>query len=206
MQTVPLRCTCGVMRGTATGILPSAQNRSVCYCDDCQVFAHYLERAGDVLDAHGGTEAFPLTPAQITISEGAAQLRSVRLGPKGLYRWYAGCCRTPVANTLRAGLPMAIVVRSFVDLDEAGCERAFGPIRARIMASFAIGRPPADAHPKVPPTFVLRVLTRIAGGWFSGAAQPSPFFDPAGQPRGFVFMLDKAQRIALRQRIPAPTA
>jgi hypothetical protein len=194
------------MRGTATGISPSAQNRSVCYCDDCQVFAHYLERAGDVLDAHGGTQAFPLMPAQITISEGAAQLRCVRLGPKGLYRWYAGCCRTPVASTSRAGFPMAILVRNFVGLDDASCERAFGPIRARIMARFAIGTPPPDAHPKVPPAFVLRVLTRMVRGWLSGAAQPSPFFDPAGQPRASVQVLEKAQRIALRQRVPAPIA
>lgn len=194
------------MRGVATGISPSAEAHSVCYCDDCQVFAHYLERAGDVLDAQGGTEAFPLLPAQITISEGASQLRAVRLGPKGLYRWYAGCCRTPVANTLRAGLPMAIIVRSFIDLDDAGCERAFGPIRARIMARFAIGTPPADAHPKVPPAFVLRVLTRIARGWFRGAAQPSPFFDPAGQARGPVHVLEKAQRVALRQRLAEASA
>jgi hypothetical protein len=178
----------------------------MCYCDDCQVFAHYLERAGDVLDVHGGTEAFPMLPAQITISEGASQLRAVRLGPKGLYRWYAGCCRTPIANTLRAGLPMAIVVRSFIDLDDRDCERTFGPIRARIMARYAIGRPPADAHPKVPPAFVLRVLSQIARGWFRGAAQPSAFFDPAGQPRAQVQILEKAQRLALRQRVAAPIA
>lgn len=192
------------MRGTATGISPSAKTHSMCYCDDCQTFAHYLERADEVLDANGGTEAFGLAPAQITIEQGADQLRCVRLSPKGLHRWYADCCKTPVANTMAPNLPVAILIRNFIDLDDAGVERAFGPMAGRIMARFAHGTLPPDAHQKAPIGFLLRVVAQVAGSWFRGAGQPSPFFDASRQPRAPLHILERAQREALRARVPAP--
>jgi Family of unknown function (DUF6151) len=192
------------MRGTATGIAPAAKTHSMCYCDDCQTFAHYLERADDVLDANGGTGAFGLAPAQITIDQGVEQLRCVRLGPKGLYRWYAECCKTPVANTLAPSVPVVVLIRAFIDLDDAGVERAFGPVAARIMARFAHGTLPPDARDKAPLGFMLRVGVGVLGHWLTGKGHPSAFFDSAGHPRAPLRVLEKSERAALRARVPAP--
>src|SRR5687767_6325224 len=53
-MTHRLRCQCGAIRGYVA--LPAKTVRAICYCRDCQAFARYLERAGDILDEHGGTD------------------------------------------------------------------------------------------------------------------------------------------------------
>src|SRR5690349_1155068 len=40
-----LRCRCGHTRGVASNVSPSSGLRFVCYCRDCQAFAHFLHRA-----------------------------------------------------------------------------------------------------------------------------------------------------------------
>ena len=97
---VPLKCSCGSVQGVARDVSPKTGNRLVCMCDDCQAYAHHLGRAEHILDRNGGTEVFQLTPSQLTLTEGREHLRCLRLKEKGLMRWYAGCCNTPVANTL----------------------------------------------------------------------------------------------------------
>ena len=59
---LPLRCRCGRVRGVASEVAPSAGFRFVCYCQDCQAFARFLERP-DVFDAAGGTDIFQIQPA-----------------------------------------------------------------------------------------------------------------------------------------------
>src|SRR5688572_12534539 len=97
---LPVRCSCGTLRAVVRGASGGRGNHVVCYCDDCQSFAHFLERADDTLDAHGGTEIYQMSPARLEIIDGADRLACVRLAPKGLLRWYAACCRTPIGNTL----------------------------------------------------------------------------------------------------------
>jgi hypothetical protein len=58
---VPLRCSCGVVRGAARGVSGANGNRLICYCDDCQSFAHFLGPAQPILDSHGGTEIFQMS-------------------------------------------------------------------------------------------------------------------------------------------------
>ena len=41
---LPLRCSCGAVTGTLRGVASRRGNRLVCYCDDCQSFAHFLRR------------------------------------------------------------------------------------------------------------------------------------------------------------------
>ena len=88
-----LRCRCGTLRGYVSH--PEDVNRGVCYCKDCQAFAHFLETADSVLDSAGGTEVIQTTPANVTITQGQSKLACVRLRNKGLLRWYTSCCKTP---------------------------------------------------------------------------------------------------------------
>ena len=94
---LPLRCRCGNVRGVAIEVAPSAGFRFVCYCQDCQVFAHFLERP-DVLDAAGGTDIFQMPTGRVQLSAGTDAVRCLRLSRK-VFRWYTDCCRTPIGNT-----------------------------------------------------------------------------------------------------------
>jgi len=82
-----------------TNVSPSTVNRAVCYCDDRQAFLHHLGRA-DLLDAHGGTDIVQVAPARLSFVQGQERVVGLRLTSRGLYRWYANCCRAPLGNTL----------------------------------------------------------------------------------------------------------
>ncbi len=181
---LPLKCTCGKLRGTLHAVSPKRGNRLSCLCDDCQTYAHYLGRASEILDEYGGTDLYQTTPAQLTLSSGQEHLCCLRLSPKGLLRWYAGCCNTPIANTLHsAKVPFASVCHLFMDHTTDGRPRdeVLGPLRGRIQARFGHGKLPPDASPKAPARVILRSAASLLSGWVRGAQSPSPFFDSASK-------------------------
>src|SRR4051812_9540883 len=98
-QTIDLGCTCGAVRGVAT-VTSSSAHRLICMCEDCQAFAHFLGRPKEILDANGGSDIVHLIPPKFSITQGKKQIRCLRLTEKGMYRWYAGCCKTPIANSM----------------------------------------------------------------------------------------------------------
>src|SRR5688572_22885083 len=95
---IPLKCNCGSIRGQVE-ISRSMNKRIICLCNDCQAYAHYLGRVDRMLDPNGGTDIVPVHPAKLRLTRGAEYLACVRLSDDGVYRWYAGCCNTPIANT-----------------------------------------------------------------------------------------------------------
>lgn len=177
---ISLRCSCGKVRGIAKDVTPARGNRVVCYCDDCQAYAHWLGRADDMLDAHGGTDVYQLTPAQLEITDGAEYVRCMRLTAKGLLRWYTACCRTPVANQVDSiRIPFAGIPQPFMDHAGDGCtrEQAVGPVIVRVHVRYAKTPPAEKAHPKVPVWYILRVMGQLFRGSVRGAHLPSPFVD-----------------------------
>ncbi len=186
---VSLRCRCGTVRGLATDVSPTSGNRVVCYCRDCQAFARFLER-DDVMNAAGGTEIFQMAPASVRITEGAAALRCVRLSSKGMHRFYAGCCKTPVGNTVSARVPFVGLIHSFMDPERDGRTRdeVLGREITSIHGRFAIGTAPAHVHPGLPLSMIATIVRRLATWWLSGKGTPTPFFDartraPRAEPR-----------------------
>jgi hypothetical protein len=86
------------------------------------VFARFLGRT-DVLDPAGGTDIFQMPPARIRLTAGTDALRCLRLSDNVL-RWYADCCRTPIANTAAGPrFPLAAVIHSFMDHEASGRSR-----------------------------------------------------------------------------------
>lgn len=203
---VRIRCSCGTLGGAARGVSGTIGNRLVCYCDDCQSFAHFLGRADDVLDTHGGTDIFQTTPSHIEIDRGTDRLACMRLTPGGLFRWYADCCKTPIANTMRfPRMPFAGVIHSCMDhaADSRTADEALGPVRARVAGRFAKGdAAQIGAHPGMPLS-MLRIAPMILFAWLRGEAQPSPFFDAAGNPRAEPQVLSEAE---LREVVSARDA
>jgi hypothetical protein len=95
-----LQCRCGTLKGHVSR--SHVANRCVCYCRDCQAFAHFLGRADEILDASGGTDVIQTRAANVVFTEGKEALACMRLTPNGLLRWYSTCCNTPIGNTVRA--------------------------------------------------------------------------------------------------------
>lgn len=75
---VAIGCTCGAFTGVIRGVTPANARRLVCICDDCQVYARYLRRGSEVLDAHGGTELIYATQNRFSLSTGRERLLSSR--------------------------------------------------------------------------------------------------------------------------------
>jgi len=184
---LPVRCACGAVRGIVRGISRHRGNRVVCYCDDCQSFAHFLGSVDRILDGHGGTDIFQMSPARLEITGGVDRLACIRLRPRGLLRWYAGCCRTPIGNTPASWkAPFVGLIHSCIDRQAAGPSRdeLLGPVRARIHARDAKGdRVKLAAHERVPAWLFLRILSILLVARLRADHTRSPFFDAvSGEP------------------------
>ena len=186
---LPLRCRCGRVRGVAIDVSPSTGFRFVCYCKDCQAFARFLESA-DVLDAAGGTDIFQMPPGRVKLTAGMDAMRCLRLSNKVL-RWYADCCRTPIANTAAGPrFPVIGVVHSFMDheADHRSRDEALGPPLCRIYERSAVGPLPPNAPPPASVRVFARRASKVLNWWVRGLARPTPFFDartkaPRAAPR-----------------------
>ena len=179
---VQLKCSCGAVQGLALNITPQSGNRVVCCCDDCQKFAAELKREADILDEFGGTEVYQTSQLQVKIETGSEHLRCLRLTPKGLFRWYTGCCNTPIGNTLNARFPLIGLVHNFMDI-ENGRDNTLGAVRAYVQIQHAKGEPtyPNPAQ-KFPIGITLRIIRKIVAWKIRGMSKPSAFFTEGGRP------------------------
>ena len=206
---LPVKCDCGTVAGTAAGISQARGNHLICYCDDCQSFAHFLHRAGDVLDPHGGTDIFQTTAGRISFEAGAERLACIRLTRDGPLRWYADCCRTPIANTLASpAIPFVGLIHSCIGEPAAGgsLAQALGPVRAGIHGRYARGDTAGlEAHDKAPVSLLLRVGTMLLAARLRGEHRRSAFFDSAsGKPVAtpHVLSADELREVEARRDRP----
>jgi hypothetical protein len=201
-KTAFVHCLCGEVQGRVEDASPKTVNRIVCYCHDCQAFAHHLGRA-DLLDARGGTDLVQVAPAALSFDKGAERIAGLRLTPKGLLRWYATCCKTPLGNTAGPGLPFVGIVAQAIEDADAVVGKPMGAI----LGKYAIGTPPAGSD-KMNPRLLLRVVRLVLGWRLRGKTWPHPFFDRATRgPKWPVVTLSPAERDAVRSACgPHPTA
>ena len=196
---LPLRCSCGRLRGTASKVSPSSGFRFVCYCRDCQAFARFLDRA-DVLDPAGGTDIFHMPPARVKLTTGTDAMRCLRFSSKVL-RWYTDCCRTPIANTAAwPHFPVLSVVHSFMDHEADGRSRdeVLGPPLCSIFERSAVGPLPPNAPGPPSVGIYVRRVPMLLGWWVRGLGRPTPFFDDGTKaPRAAPRLLTPSERAAL---------
>jgi hypothetical protein len=182
---VPLRCSCGALRGWVRSVGARSGNRCICYCDDCQSFAHFLERADAILDAHGGTDIFQTSPARVDLTSGVERLASIQLRPGSrVVRWYASCCGTPIGNTpADPRIPFVGLIHACIDSGAIGssADAVLGPVRGSVFRRFARGDGAALPAPRTA-LQVLRIARLILVARLRGDRRQSPFFDPGGKP------------------------
>ena len=200
MATLPIKCQCGRLRGVARGITPDAIEHAICYCQDCQAFAHHLGRDADTLDANGGTELCQLPSNLLEFEQGAEQLACIRLTGRGPLRWYARCCNTPIGNTPPSRRVSFVgLIHTCVDgAAAAPAQAALGPVRARLFKESASGDAEAlQGLPGLSPGSLLRLGRRALGSLVSGRYRFNPFFDAHGAPRATPRRLADDERAAL---------
>jgi hypothetical protein len=170
-MSIALRCRCGKLRGQVDSTRVAA--RAVCYCKDCQAYGRFLDSG--VLDAAGGTEVAATLPAAVRFDEGLEQLACMSLGPKGLYRWYAGCCRTPIGNTPRDPRTSYVgLVRACLDATDAELERELGPLRCRTETKTALA--PVESNGLATALAVCKIGTMLVKARLTGSYRKNPFF------------------------------
>lgn len=192
----PIRCRCGALRGELAR--PALGTRAICYCRDCQAFAHFLGKPEGMLDALGGTDIVAVRPRHVTWTQGAELLTCMSLSEKGTLRWYSSCCKTPIGNTPRNLRQSHVgLIHTCLETDDRRMDEAFGPVVMRVNAQSAKGTPAKNA----PITFlvaVIRYLASVVWSRFSGAYRVNPFFHmPQGIPRATPRTLSADERASL---------
>ncbi|MCW9042223.1 MAG: DUF6151 family protein [Pseudopelagicola sp.] len=193
MVDIPFSCSCGTVKGHLVDIDRKAGSRITCYCKDCQTAARALGRE-ELLDDRGGSELYQTTPAHIRLDAGEADVACLRLSPKGLMRWYAGCCNTPLFNTLAQNkLCFAgVLVHSVAPEARA----PLGPLIAQTFTKGAAGGVPVRQYGFAKTG--LNILRRHVRAKFGGRAAMAPFFDPDGTPMRQARILTLEERNAAR--------
>jgi hypothetical protein len=199
-MSYPLQCRCGSLKGVLADTAKA--NRVICYCKDCQAFAHFLGGAKQILDEQGGSDIVQVLPKTVTFTQGAANLACMRLTGKGMLRWYAGCCQTPIGNTL-ATPKISFIGLLHTCLEGAGgrsLDDAFGPVAVCVYARSARGEPKPKERGKAK-----------MGAWFfgnvlrarlNGDYKITPFFDIAsGAPVASPQVLSVDDRARLMQKL-----
>lgn len=199
---IPMKCQCGALQGFAE--VPAARKggRFTCLCDDCQAYAHYLGRAQDVLDINGGTDIFPMTPANIKITQGIENLKGCRLSDKGMYRWYAGCCKTPIGNTMASAKTPYVGVCSVImdyPADNRLRDSELGPVSMRLNGKFGIGPLLPGTLQRASMAAMWSMIRFMSVAIFKRELLPSPFVNAStGLLRAELYVLTTAEREALR--------
>ncbi len=180
MYSLDLQCRCGKVKGVAKGIKPSDGTRVKCYCQSCRQFANNL-KADDALDSAGGTDIYQLSPSQVEFHQGNEHIKGMRLSDKGIHRWYASCCNTPIGNTVSIKLPfIGLIHPIFADKQKA--DEVLGPVRALVHTDGATADISATANKlKSHYAYFVTFLLKMLGWKLSGKGKPSPFYDNDGK-------------------------
>jgi hypothetical protein len=172
-MTHPIQCRCGKLKGYVSR--SHGANRCVCYCRDCQAFAHFLGHAGEILDSNGGTDVIQTRAANVVFTEGREALACMRLTPNGLLRWYSTCCNTPVGNTLvNSKISFVGLVHNCLEGTGPTLDDSFGPVRAHVNTGSAKGG--VKSSPLTLAAVILRFIAMVAGARMDGSYKRSPFF------------------------------
>lgn len=176
MTDLNFQCRCGAVKGVGHDAGGSMGIRVVCYCADCQAFAHFLQCEDDYLDAAGGSDIYQTSPSRLEVTEGMDRLKSVILGPDAkLHRFYASCCMTPIVNTIPGRkLPFAgTLARNY---DASRREEVFGAPKTAVFAKYAQGEPLTKVKVATP-FLILDLMRRAIAEWMSGRSKENVFLD-----------------------------
>ncbi len=191
----PLQCRCGTIKGWVSD--PQSANRVVCYCRDCQAFARFLGQASETLDSQGGSDVVQTLPKNVTFTQGADALACLRLSEKGMVRWYAGCCKTPIGNTLENyKISFVGLLHNCLEAPGHSLQESFGAVRTYANPQGAFGNPKPKAVGMF--TTIWWFTKTILKARVNGDYKSTPFFQGA-KPVADPHVLSSAERAGAMQ-------
>ena len=191
----PVRCRCGTLNGSVSH--PEKVSRGVCYCKDCQAYAHFLGKPGDILDEMGGTDVVATLPKYVTFTQGIEALACMSLTETGMLRWYASCCNTPIGNTPRDFKSSHVgLIHTCLEGPTKTLESSFGPVRMRVNTKHAKGKP--KLMPISTIASVVRFLGSLIRARLDGSYRHTPFF---ASDRGTPVVAPKVLTSSERERV-----
>ncbi|MDB5853988.1 MAG: hypothetical protein JWR22_2029 [Herminiimonas sp.] len=194
-STQAIRCKCGAFE--AALLYPKRGTRAVCYCRDCQAFAHFLGLPDGMLDGAGGTDIVAVSPRTVQFVRGVENLACMSLSRNGTLRWYTSCCHTPVGNTPRdTRLSHLGLVHTCMDFSGVSMDDSFGPVRMYVNGKSATGKPGRSSRVGFFAA-ILRYLGAVAWSRLSGGYRVNPFFTSSGRPRVEPRVLSHGERASL---------
>lgn len=182
---LPIRCQCGHFRAVARDTSPKTANRVSCSCKFCQSYVRHLGRAEEILDDTGGTEVIQLRPSRIELLAGQDRLGCLHLSETGARRFYARCCRTPIANTpARLRVPFVGIFAYAVDHEDLPrpFDEIVGPLLTRVNGDFTGREKELKATRGDFIGMVMHLGPLLTYWWLAGDHRRSPFFGPDGRP------------------------
>ena len=176
----PIQCQCGALKGELkrTG----RELRCVCYCKDCQAYACFLNREAEILDSAGGSDVVQTAPNQLRFTQGMNHLACMRLTDKGMLRWYASCCNTPIGNTPDSHkMPFVGLLHNCLASTPEALTAAFGPVVTYVNGQSS----PSNPKPKDSGLLkaIARVIQTMLKARLNGSYKQTPFFNAdTGKP------------------------
>lgn len=192
----PIQCRCGLFRGSLAA--PERAARLICYCRDCQSAAHALQASDMALDEHGGTSIVAALQSDVSVTQGISQLACMSLSSGGIYRWYASCCGTPVANTVRRPQMSYVgLVHTCLGASAHEVQKTW-PRHFHVNVAHARGD---VAHSRIATLAgAIGIARRVIGARLDGRWRQSPFFVPLTKaPAAPVRVLTEEERQRVRR-------
>jgi hypothetical protein len=165
---------------------------------DCRAFARYLGKSSAVLDQQGGTEVLQVAHSRLRFSRGLEHLAAVRLSEKGLVRWYAQCCGTPIGNTM-VDPKMSFIGLIHTCLDRPRMDGDFGTNIAVVSVDTALGEPKPKQRGML--GVIARFLAILVSNRLSGRYKKSALYDASGSLRIEPKVLSADERATLNDAV-----
>lgn len=178
MTDITLTCDCGqVQLSLAPRPGPSQGNRLICHCKSCQAYPRLLGHP-EVLDAGRGIDITQVSADRVALVAGAERIGALRVTPKGVFRWYATCCNSPLCTTLpdpRWGL-IGLVSHQITEPER------LGPVKARVQIPKGMRLPEGLAPTQGRPfAGMARAIASVFAWRLAGRGRNHPLY-PGGQP------------------------
>lgn len=131
------------------------------------------------MNSYGGTDIFQVPSGYLAFNQGIDNMKSLKLKAGGLTRWYAGCCQTPIANTVSATMPfVGLILSPSVNTFE---QKSLGSVRYHVQEKYASGQPDgAIMHSGFPLSLLLRNLPLFLWAKLRGKASFSTCYYESG--------------------------
>ena len=173
-------CQCGKIKGEIDRPEELKGHRFICMCKDCQKYARFLGSSESILDRNGGSEVVSVFPKLMRFTSGREYVKGLKLTERsGTFRWYAACCRSPLANSLSGDKGY---IGLFTQRLSAEDREGLGPVRVRSNGESGIPPLPKGTSQKVPLVFLWIILRSVLRMNFKGWKKPHPFFDDSNRP------------------------